>query len=89
MTDVTSSDGTRLARHLDVPTLVAHGTADPEVPGDEARDLLSALPDAELVSVPGAGHVLPLPHAPLLAEQVAGWVDRTTPARTPPPQEAR
>ena len=89
MTDVTSSDGTRLARHLDVPTLVAHGTADPEVREDEVRDLLSSLPDAELVSVPGAGHVPPLTHAPLVAEQVARWVARTTPARTPAPQEAR
>jgi DNA-binding response OmpR family regulator len=33
-------------------------------PGDEVRDLLSALPDAELVTLPGSGHVLPLTHGP-------------------------
>ncbi|SDN76233.1 alpha/beta fold hydrolase [Geodermatophilus sp. DSM 45219] len=83
-----SHDGTRLAPHLDVPTLVVHGTADREVPEDEVRDLLSALPDAELVSVPRAGHVLPLTHGPLVAEQVARWVARTSPARPTSPQEA-
>ena len=78
-----SHDGVRLAPHLDVPALVVHGTEDPEVPGDEARELVDALPDGELVDVPGAGHMLPLTHGPLVAEHVARWVTRTTPAVAP------
>ncbi len=83
-----SHDGTRLASHLDVPTLLVHGNADPEVPEDEVRELLSELPDAELVTLPGAGHMLPLTHGPEVAAQVTRWVARTTQTRTTAPQEA-
>ena len=48
-----SHDGTRLAPALDVPTLVVHGSADPEVSADEVQELLKVLPDGELVSLPG------------------------------------
>ena len=81
-------DGTHIASHLDVPTLVVHGSTDPEVPEDEARDLLSELPDAEVVTLPGASHVLLLTHGPEVAEQVTRWVARTTQTRTTAPQEA-
>ena len=66
-----------------------HGSADPEVPEDEVRELLSELPDAELVTLPGAGHVLPLTHGPEVAEQVTRWTARTTHTRTTAPQETR
>ncbi|MGY1634135.1 alpha/beta fold hydrolase [Geodermatophilus sp. SYSU D01186] len=78
-----SHDGVRLAPALHVPTLVLHGAADPEVPAEEARALLSALPDAELVTLPGAGHMLPLTHGASVAEQVARWVARTTATTNP------
>ncbi|RFU22098.1 alpha/beta fold hydrolase [Geodermatophilus marinus] len=68
-----SHDGTGLARHLDVPALVLHGTRDPEVLEEDLRALLTALPDAELVSYPGAGHFLPLTHGPQVAADVARW----------------
>ncbi len=73
-----SHDGVEFAPALDVPTLVLHGTADPEVPAEEAQALVSALPDAELIDLPGAGHMLPLTHGPFVAEQVARWVAKTT-----------
>ena len=69
-----SHDGRSLAPDLAVPTLVLHGTDDPEVPDQELRDLLSALPDAELVSLPGEGHVLALTDPAFVADHVARWV---------------
>jgi pimeloyl-ACP methyl ester carboxylesterase len=72
-----SHDGTELAPHLDVPTLVLHGRNDPEVPPDELRELMAALPDGEVVQLPGAGHMLPLLHPDFVAEHIARWVART------------
>lgn len=69
-----SHDGTRMAPDLDVPTLVLHGSSDPEVPDEELQTLLSALPEAELVSLPGEGHMLPLTDGQFVAEQAARWV---------------
>ncbi|WP_157936970.1 alpha/beta fold hydrolase [Geodermatophilus chilensis] len=71
-------DGTELAPGLDVPTLVLHGTDDPEVPPDELRELVAALPEGEVVEVPGAGHMLPLLHPDLVTGHIARWVTRTT-----------
>lgn len=70
-------DGTRLAPGFDVPTLVLHGRQDPEVPEDDLRELAAALPHREVVELPGAGHMLPLLHPGLVAEQIARWVSRT------------
>jgi pimeloyl-ACP methyl ester carboxylesterase len=69
-------DGVDLAGSLRVPTLLVHGTRDPEVPGAEAENLLSALPDGELVSVPGAGHMLALTHPDVVVAQVRRWAQR-------------
>ena len=71
-----SHDGTRLAPGLDVPTLVLHGSEDPEVPDADVQELLSALPDAELVSLRGEGHMIPLTDGQFVAEHVARWVRR-------------
>ncbi|MGY2129567.1 alpha/beta fold hydrolase [Blastococcus sp. SYSU DS0617] len=68
-----SHDGTELAPSLGVPTLILHGRSDPEVPGDELRDLLEALPDGERVEFPDAGHMLPLTHPAEVADQIARW----------------
>lgn len=76
-----SHDGTRLAPALEVPTLVLHGSEDPEVPDDELQQLLTALPDPELVSLPGEGHMLALTDPEFVADQVARWVRRVGLAR--------
>lgn len=68
-----SHNGVSLASQLDVPVLVLHGDRDPEVPGDEVRRLVDALPDGELVTFPGAGHMLPLTHTDEVAQQVRRW----------------
>jgi pimeloyl-ACP methyl ester carboxylesterase len=69
-----SHDGTALAPALSVPTLVVHGSKDPEVPDQELHELLDALPDCELVSLPGEGHMLPLTDAETAAQQIRRWV---------------
>ncbi|MGY1723457.1 alpha/beta fold hydrolase [Blastococcus sp. SYSU DS0533] len=69
-------DGVARARSLTVPTLLVHGDRDPEVPNAEIHRLLSALPDGELVQVPGAGHMLPLTDPDVVVEQVSRWVGR-------------
>lgn len=66
-------DGVRFASELDVPVLVLHGDRDPEVPGDEVHRLVTSLADAEVVTFPGAGHMLPLTHTEAVAEQVLRW----------------
>ncbi|WP_167760896.1 alpha/beta hydrolase [Geodermatophilus sp. DF01-2] len=71
-------DGIRLAPYLDVPTLVLHGRNDPEVPPDDLQELMTALPDGEAVQMPGAGHMLPLLHPHVVAEQIARWAARTS-----------
>jgi non-heme chloroperoxidase len=71
-----SSDGLELAPFLAVPTLVLHGSADPEVAEDELRELLDALPDGERVEFPDAGHMLPLTHPTEVAEEIARWARR-------------
>lgn len=69
-----SHDGTALAPDLSVPTLVVHGSKDPEVPDQEVHELLQALPDAELVTLHGTGHMLPLTDPQVVVEQVRRWV---------------
>jgi pimeloyl-ACP methyl ester carboxylesterase len=76
-------DGARLAPGLRVPTLVLHGDHDPQVPDDELEAVLAALPDAERVEVPGAGHMLPLTHPELVAAQIARWTERVLVAGEP------
>jgi pimeloyl-ACP methyl ester carboxylesterase len=78
-----SNDGVDLAPALDVPALILHGAADPEVPPEEVQSLMRALPDAGLVTLPGAGHMIPLTHGAFVAEQIARWVTETIPGAAP------
>jgi len=55
-------DVRELLREIDVPVIVLHGDADTLLPLQAARDLVAALPRAELRVVPRAGHGLPLTH---------------------------
>ena len=51
----------RLAE-IDVPVIVLHGAEDTLFPPEVGRALASGLPQADLRTVPGAGHALPLTH---------------------------
>lgn len=78
-----SNDGVRLAPSLEVPTLVLHGDRDPEVSQEEIHELMAALPQAELVTFPGTGHMLPLTDADAVTAQIARWVRRVESALWP------
>lgn len=47
---------------LDMPALVIHGAQDAAIPLDVAREMVEALPHAELVVIDGAGHAANLTH---------------------------
>ena len=47
-------------RELDVPTLVIHGTLDPLVTPDGGARTAEVIPDAELLTIEGMGHDLPV-----------------------------
>jgi len=63
-------------RRLRVPALVIHGTADPLVHVSGGRATARAIPEAELVLIPGMGHDLPLELWPMFAEGIEHTADR-------------
>jgi pimeloyl-ACP methyl ester carboxylesterase len=56
---LSSGDRTPELRGLRVPTTVIHGTDDPLVPFRGGVATARAIPDAELVAIPGMGHDMP------------------------------
>ncbi|HXT58560.1 MAG TPA: alpha/beta fold hydrolase [Pirellulales bacterium] len=54
------SDSTALLPEIRVPTLVVVGAEDAIAPVEEMRSMAAAIPGAEFVVVPGAGHMAPL-----------------------------
>ncbi|RLB94644.1 MAG: hypothetical protein DRH76_09090, partial [Deltaproteobacteria bacterium] len=50
-------DSTANLENLDLPTLVIHGQADQLIPVAEAEVMATALPSADLVIIPEAGHL--------------------------------
>jgi pimeloyl-ACP methyl ester carboxylesterase len=52
-----ATDLTRELSRIAVPTLVVHGECDRVVPLSTARELAAAIPGADLVVIPHAGHV--------------------------------
>ena len=64
-----------------VPALVVVGEEDSLTPPDVAGAMAGVLPDAELVAVPGAGHLAPLERPADVSEAILRWWDaRVTPA---------
>ncbi len=49
--------GARL-RQIEIPTMIVTGSEDVLIPPDNARTLAGAIPHAEMVVIPGAGHAL-------------------------------
>lgn len=63
-----------------VPTLVMVGGADRLTPAAHGRRLAEAMPDAELVEVDDAGHVLPLEHPGVVTGGLRRLIERARPA---------
>ncbi len=54
---VTAPSRRAALQHLDAPTLVIHGDADPLLPHAHGVATAEAIPGAKLVTLPGAGHI--------------------------------
>ena len=61
---------------LAVPTLVVHGDADLLVPTDNGKLLAGRIPNAELVLLPGAGHMLQADAGDTVRESVLAFLSR-------------
>jgi pimeloyl-ACP methyl ester carboxylesterase len=59
-----------------VPTLIIHGERDPIIPIAQSRWLAAALPQAELVALPGTGHVPYGEREAATNQAIQGWLDR-------------
>jgi pimeloyl-ACP methyl ester carboxylesterase len=64
-------DRTRLVQHIQAPTCVIHGDADPLIPVAAGRDLARHIRGAVLDVVHGMGHDLPAALLPRFAEAIA------------------
>ncbi len=73
-----SGDRTEALRALDVPTVVIHGEEDPLIPVGGGRATAAAIPEAELVTIPGMGHDLPRGAWPTIIEAIVANAARAT-----------
>ncbi|MBY0277258.1 alpha/beta hydrolase [Candidatus Binatia bacterium] len=62
---------------IGVPVLVVHGDADLLVPTENGRRIASRIPAAELVLLPGAGHMLQADAGDAVRDAVLGFLERT------------
>ena len=94
MAILASGDRTQGLHHVQIPSLVIHGTRDPLVKPSGGRATAKAIPGARLMMIDGMGHDLPRDLWPTFAEAIdtnAARADRFTvpaPARKPEPQRA-
>ena len=63
-----------------VQTLIACGEADLLTPVKHSEEMAAALPDAELVIVPGAGHLVQLEQPEVINDALVRLVERATPS---------
>jgi pimeloyl-ACP methyl ester carboxylesterase len=73
---VTAEDRTELLRRIRVPTAVIHGEQDPLVNVSGGRATAVAIPNAELVILPGMGHDLPRDLWPRIIDIIARTTNR-------------
>jgi len=69
-------DSTAVLAAADVPVLVVVGERDAVTPPAAAREMASAASDAELVELPGVGHLTPAEDPAGFAGAVTGWLSR-------------
>jgi pimeloyl-ACP methyl ester carboxylesterase len=75
-----SGDRTEQLRRLQLPTVVIHGEDDPLVPFRGGVATAQAIPDAELIAIPGMGHDLPRQVWPTIGDAVARNAERAVAA---------
>ncbi|MGS0685051.1 alpha/beta fold hydrolase [Nakamurella sp. GG22] len=69
-------DSTDVLAAADVPVLVVVGEHDTVTPPDEARAMAAAVPGAELVQLPDAGHLSPAEDPDGFTLALTGWLGR-------------
>jgi pimeloyl-ACP methyl ester carboxylesterase len=70
---------------LKIPTLVLRGSRSPSPTHRICWRLAQRLPDTELQTIDGAGHMLPLTHASLVQQSIVRHIDRcSADAKSPP-----
>jgi pimeloyl-ACP methyl ester carboxylesterase len=79
-----SGSRTTALRKLDVPAVVIHGESDPLVPLRAGVATAKAIPDAELITVPGMGHDLPKELWPRFVDAIARNAERAATGRDAP-----
>ncbi|HSG91679.1 MAG TPA: alpha/beta hydrolase [Pseudomonadales bacterium] len=72
-------------RAIDTPTLIIHAEDDRLASVQIGRYLAQTIPGAEYREVPGASHMLPITHAPLLTQLISQFVG-PPPAAEPAPE---
>jgi pimeloyl-ACP methyl ester carboxylesterase len=65
-----------LAYFRDLPVLVLAGVQDLVTPSEHSEAIADLLPDAELVLVPDAGHLVMLEHPELVTDRLADLLAR-------------
>jgi pimeloyl-ACP methyl ester carboxylesterase len=73
-------DSRETASSLDVPALVIVGEKDVLTPPGEAEELAELLPSAQLVRLPGAGHLTPLEQPVRINEELIVFLSDKAPA---------
>ena len=74
------ADRKKALASVTVPTLVIHGTDDPLVRVEAARDIAEAIPGAHLMLIEGMGHDLPHKGAwPRVVEAIAAHTLKAVP----------
>jgi pimeloyl-ACP methyl ester carboxylesterase len=69
-------DWTGRFRDIGQPVLVIHGEEDPILPLPNGEALVSGIPGAQFIVLPGVGHELPLEALPTIVDGIAGFADR-------------
>ncbi len=69
-------DGYDRLDRITTPTLVVHGELDTLVPPANGRIIADRIPEAELVTIPLANHLLGTDQPERVSELLVGWLDR-------------
>ena len=74
---VASGDRREALKKVTAPTVVLHGEDDPLVPVEGGQDTAKHIRGAELITIPGMGHDMPLALVPAFADAIASAVARS------------
>ena len=61
---------------IKVPVLILAGEVDTFTPASLSKFMQASIPDAELVTIPGGTHVVPIEQPELVAEKILGFLER-------------